>query len=130
MKRRWLFWILIIAFLWVVISRFADIEKLVKTLEGGQWQWVAVAGLLQILYYIVYTWLYQSAFDTVEVRSRIGESSSMWLHRRRELAAQLCLWTMPAIEASPRAGRPLGLCSPWLPILWRFYLSWPLRLST
>ena len=73
MKRRWLFWILIIAFLWVVISRFADIEKLVKTLEGGQWQWVAVAGLLQILYYIVYTWLYQSAFDTVEVRSRIGE---------------------------------------------------------
>lgn len=69
MKRRWIFWLLIIAFVWLVVSRFTEIEKLVQTLAQGQWQWVFLAALLQVLYYTVYTGLYQSAFDTVEVNS-------------------------------------------------------------
>ena len=73
MKLRWLFWLLIIAFVWVVVSRFAEIQTLVKTLETGQWQWVLAAALLQVLYYITYTALYQAAFHTVEVESRVGE---------------------------------------------------------
>ena len=73
MKRRWLFWLLVILFVWVVVSRLTEIKKLAETLMGGQWQWVAVAALLQVAYYIVYTGLYQSAFFTVGVESRLGE---------------------------------------------------------
>jgi phosphatidylglycerol lysyltransferase len=73
MKRRWLFWLLVILFVWVVVSRLTEIKKLAETLMGGQWQWVAVAALLQVAYYIVYTGLYQSAFLTVGVESRLGE---------------------------------------------------------
>lgn len=73
MRRRWLLWLLIIAFLWVVISRFTEIERLVETLAQGQWEWVLAAALLQVVYYIVLTGLYQSAFYTVEVKCRMSE---------------------------------------------------------
>lgn len=73
MKRRWIFWVLVVLFVWVVISRLSEIKKLAETLVGGQWQWVAVAALLQVLYYITYTGLYQSAFQAVGVKSRLGE---------------------------------------------------------
>jgi hypothetical protein len=43
MKRRWIFWILVVIFVWVVISRLSEIKKLADTLLGGQWQWVAVS---------------------------------------------------------------------------------------
>lgn len=73
MKRRWLFYLLIIAFVWVVISRFSEIEQLAQTLAHGQWQWVLVAALLQFGYYVAYTALYQAAFHAVEVASRISD---------------------------------------------------------
>ena len=73
MKRRWLFWLLIIAFVWIVLSRLTEIEKLTETLVQGQWEWVLAAALLQVVYYLVYTGLYQSAFYTVEVESRVSE---------------------------------------------------------
>ena len=73
MKRRWIFWILVVIFVWVVISRLSEIKKLADTLLGGQWQWVAVAALAQVVYYIIYTALYQSAFRTVGVKSRIRD---------------------------------------------------------
>ena len=40
MKRGWLLWLLTVAFLWVVVSRFTEIDKLGRTLAQGQWQWV------------------------------------------------------------------------------------------
>jgi phosphatidylglycerol lysyltransferase len=73
MLRRWIFILLIITFVWIVVSRFTEIQKLAETLAQGQWQWVAVAALLQVGYYIVYTGIYQSAFYTVEVDSHVGE---------------------------------------------------------
>jgi phosphatidylglycerol lysyltransferase len=73
MKRRWIFWILVILFLWIIISRFSEITKLAETLMRGKWQWLAVAVLLQVAYYIVYTGLYQSAFEIVGVRSKLFE---------------------------------------------------------
>lgn len=73
MKRHWLLWLLLIAFVWLVVSRFTEIQQLVKTLAGGQWQWILAAVLLQVIYYIVYTALYQSAFTTVEVESRLRD---------------------------------------------------------
>lgn len=73
MKFRWIIWILVITFLWIVVSRFTEIEQLAKTLAEGEWQWVGIAALLQGVYYVVYTGLYQSAFYTVEVQSRVVE---------------------------------------------------------
>jgi phosphatidylglycerol lysyltransferase len=73
MKRRWLLWILVIVFVWVVFSHFAELKTLATTLAQGKWQWVALALLLQIGYYILYTALYQAAFATVEVRSRVWQ---------------------------------------------------------
>jgi uncharacterized membrane protein YbhN (UPF0104 family) len=73
MRRRWIFWILVIIFVWVVISRYSEIKKLAETLMTGQWQWVAAAFLSCLIYYIVYTALYQSAFLTVGVQSKLIE---------------------------------------------------------
>jgi phosphatidylglycerol lysyltransferase len=73
MKRRWIFWILVIIFLWVVISRFSQIKNLYDSMLQGQWQWVTVAVLLQIVYFTIYSALYHSAFTTVGVRSRVAE---------------------------------------------------------
>ena len=68
--RKWILRFLIIAFLWMVIARLAEIEKLAAILVSGQWQWMAVALLLQIAYYALYSGLYSSAFDVVGVKSR------------------------------------------------------------
>jgi uncharacterized membrane protein YbhN (UPF0104 family) len=71
MKRRWIFALLVIAVIWVVISRFAEISHLLETLSHAQWQWVLAAALLQVGYYLVFAKLYQSCFDAVEVKSRV-----------------------------------------------------------
>lgn len=73
MKLRWLFWLLVIAAIWVVISQFTQIQNLVQTLIQGQWQWVLAAAFVQVIYYFFYTGIIQSAFQTVEVESKIGE---------------------------------------------------------
>ena len=73
MKLRWILWLLVILFIWIVVSRFTELEKLVRTLSQGRWQWVGIAALLQVVYYLLYTGLYQSAFYTVEVESRVVE---------------------------------------------------------
>src|SRR4030042_562132 len=73
MKRRWIFWILVVLFVWVVISRMSEIKKLAETLLGGQWQWVAMAALSQVVYFIIYTAFYQSAFLMMGMKSRLSE---------------------------------------------------------
>ncbi|MGC8878479.1 MAG: flippase-like domain-containing protein [Anaerolineae bacterium] len=73
MKRRWILWVLIIAFVWLVITRFTEIQKLLDVLAQGQWEWVLAAALLQVLFFVVYAALYQAAFHTVEVESRVSE---------------------------------------------------------
>jgi phosphatidylglycerol lysyltransferase len=73
MKRGWLFWLLVIAFVWVVVTRFTEIEKVATTVAQGQWQWVLAAALLQVLYFTTYAAMYQSAFHTVEVTSRVRD---------------------------------------------------------
>ncbi len=71
MKRRVLLWLLLIAFVWVVVTRVTEIQNLAQTLARGLWGWVVVAAILQFLYYVVMTASYQAAFWTVEVRSRL-----------------------------------------------------------
>ena len=58
-------------FAWLVWSQFADINTLLKTLREGRLLWVMVAIGLQILYYVLFSGVYWSAFRTVEVRSNL-----------------------------------------------------------
>jgi phosphatidylglycerol lysyltransferase len=73
MKRRWILWLLIIVFLWVVVSRFTEIQKLAVTLSQGKWEWVLAAVLVQMVYFAVFTGSYQAAFSTVEIKSRLRD---------------------------------------------------------
>jgi phosphatidylglycerol lysyltransferase len=73
MTRRLILYSLAIAFVWLVISRFNEIQNLGRTLAQGQLQWVAAAVLLQMVYFITFAASYQAAFTTVEVRSRVLE---------------------------------------------------------
>lgn len=73
MKFRWIIWLLVIIFVWIVVSRFTELQKLVNTLGEGAWQWVGIAALLQGIYYVFFTGIYQSAFYTVEVESNVVE---------------------------------------------------------
>lgn len=67
---RRIFWILVIFFLFLVISQFTEIQKLVQTLKQGRWQWVLITALLQIGYYLIYTAVYRASFYAVGVNSR------------------------------------------------------------
>jgi phosphatidylglycerol lysyltransferase len=70
MKKRWVMSILTVLFLWLLVSRFTELEKLSTTLMHGQWTWILVAILSQIVYYIVFASAYQSAFQTVGICTR------------------------------------------------------------
>ncbi|MGC1121711.1 MAG: hypothetical protein WBA22_11525 [Candidatus Methanofastidiosia archaeon] len=72
-KWRWVVWVLLLIFLWVIITHFAEIEEMTDTFVQGQWDFLIIAGALQILYYLLYAALYQSAFDTVGIRSSLSE---------------------------------------------------------
>jgi hypothetical protein len=71
--KRWLIWLLIITFFWLVGSRIAEIEHLADTLSEGQWQWIWAAILIQVIYHLNLAELYRSAFDTVGVKARIRD---------------------------------------------------------
>jgi uncharacterized protein (TIRG00374 family) len=72
-KWRWVMWVLLLVFLWVIITHFTEIEEMTDTFAQGQWDFLIIAGALQILYYLLYAALYQSAFDTVGIKSSLSE---------------------------------------------------------
>jgi len=73
MKRSWILWILFLALIYVVITRFVEIRQFVRVLLQGQWQWVLAAALLQGLHYILYAAIYDASFETVGVESHMRE---------------------------------------------------------
>ncbi len=73
MKKRWILIILAVLFLFLVLSRFTQLEQLKTTLAQGQWNWILLALLSQLAYYIVFTGSYQSAFYTVNISTSLLE---------------------------------------------------------
>jgi len=69
--RRWLFWLLVIAFVWLVWSQYAEIQVLTRTLLQGQLYWILAAVVLQIVRYLIFAAMFQHAFQAVDVRSRV-----------------------------------------------------------
>ncbi len=70
--RRWLFWILIAAFVWLAVSRFTEAERLVAALVQGEWPWVLMAALAQAISYALLALVFQASFAAAGVRSRWG----------------------------------------------------------
>lgn len=70
MLRRWLLWLVVVVFVWVVFSRLADLEGLVDTLLQGRWPWVLAAAVLQVVYYLFLAVLYQVSLRAVDIASR------------------------------------------------------------
>jgi len=64
---------MVLVFLWLVFSRFTELKGLLATLAQGQWQWVLAAAGLQAVYYLLYAVLYHSAFNTIDIPSRVRE---------------------------------------------------------
>ncbi len=79
MARRWLLWLLVIAFVWAVITRFTQLEHLVETLRRGEWPWVLAAAVLQALFYSTAAVLYYLCFQTVGVAANMTEMLTVLL---------------------------------------------------
>ncbi|MGA9098363.1 MAG: lysylphosphatidylglycerol synthase transmembrane domain-containing protein [Methanotrichaceae archaeon] len=73
MNRWWIFWLLAAAFVWLIVSSFAEIKGIAELLIKGNGQWILVAALLQAAYFTVFTVMFWFAFKAVEVKSRINE---------------------------------------------------------
>lgn len=73
LRRRWLLVVVSVAFLALVVLRFAEIRQVTVALLQGQLAWVLVAILTQVVYYALYAVLYQFGFLTVGVKSHWGE---------------------------------------------------------
>ncbi len=71
--RRWLFWLIVLAFLIFLFSRRLELEELWRVLREGQWQWLLVGIIFQMAYFFLYAFLFQQAFSRVEVKSRWQE---------------------------------------------------------
>lgn len=69
--QRLLFAALVVAFVYVLINRFDEIQKLAGTLARGKWQWIAAAAVLQFLYYVGYAALFKTAFQLIGIRTRL-----------------------------------------------------------
>jgi phosphatidylglycerol lysyltransferase len=74
MKRRIVFWILIIAFVWLVVTRFSDIRNLMSILVRGSPVWILAAVASQFLYYVVFSSLWRSSLDVVEIYLPLREA--------------------------------------------------------
>lgn len=73
MKRNWIPWLLLIAFAWLLINRYTEAETLFQTLQQGNWSWVMFAALTQVIYYLLFAASYWSAFNSVEVKSKLRD---------------------------------------------------------
>jgi phosphatidylglycerol lysyltransferase len=72
MRRRWIVWLLVLAFLTLVLTHIIEVERVVATLLQGRVEWVLAAAGIQVLYYIAFASLYVSAFRTVDVSAHLG----------------------------------------------------------
>lgn len=70
--RRWVWIVIFLALTIVVSSRFTDARDLVQTLSKGIWQWIVIGVIIHIIYFSLYSFLYQAGFKTVGVQTSVG----------------------------------------------------------
>jgi phosphatidylglycerol lysyltransferase len=79
MIRRVLYSALIVAFVWVILSRSSEITNLGTTLAQGNWDWVIIAAVLQVVYLIAFTASYKTGFGTVGIKTRFRDMFPLML---------------------------------------------------
>ena len=72
-KIRWIFWLLIIAFIWFIVTKQTEIKNLVHVFSQGKWAWMLSALLMQIFFYVLYAMMLRSAFSAVGTQGRFLE---------------------------------------------------------
>jgi len=70
MKKNWILLLLTALFIYVIVTRYKELVQLKTTVAQGQLWLVVAAMLVQLVYYVAFSWSYQSAFDTVEIETR------------------------------------------------------------
>lgn len=78
-KRRWILWVLIASFAWLVVTRINEVENLADTLSRGMWQWVLAAALLQIGFFVTQAKIFHASFALVGVRAQVLELVPVYL---------------------------------------------------
>lgn len=73
MTRRLVFQLLLLGAIWFTVVHLADAQRVLAVLRQGRWVWTLAAVGVQGLYFLVFTAVYRSAFDTVGVASRLRE---------------------------------------------------------
>ena len=73
LRRYWLALLLIIAFAVLIALSYNELQAIARVLLRSRWQWIAVAVILQGIYYVVYTYEYVLGFAAVGVQSRVLE---------------------------------------------------------
>lgn len=73
MIRRWMYWFLVLAFIWIVATRFSEITDFSRTLSQGRLKWILMAVALQLLHYLVSSASFRTAFAIVGVESRVRD---------------------------------------------------------
>ena len=71
MWRRWLLPLILIAVIWLLVANRTELGAVLRTLRRGEWPWIAVAALLQVVYYLAYAELYRAAFWAVGIAGRL-----------------------------------------------------------
>ena len=77
--RRMLLLIPFFGFTILIVTRFANITDLVRTLGQGNWFWIAAAVLTHVLYFYINAVMFKYSFATVDVKSSANELFGMLL---------------------------------------------------
>ena len=73
LKRNWLLVAVVVGLAILVLTNRRSFDDFVATLQRGRVEWVIAVALLQVVYFLTYSVLYQAAFLAVGVASRISE---------------------------------------------------------
>lgn len=73
MKRKLIWWILFILLIWFLYIHFDNIREIPRILAGGKWQYVALAAVIQFVFYVAYAILYQNTFALVGIKRQVRE---------------------------------------------------------
>jgi phosphatidylglycerol lysyltransferase len=71
--RNLIFLILIAVFIWYIFSHYSEFSKLVNALRQGSWRWLLLAFATQVIYFLVYSFMVQSAFKVVHLKRKLTE---------------------------------------------------------
>lgn len=73
MKKKFIWWILIILLAWFGYTYRDNIKEIPRVLSQGRWQFVLLAAVIQVLYYTTFAALYQSVFSMLGIKRKIKE---------------------------------------------------------